>query len=191
MTNRIVEQYSELELVAAFYKGEYQGKIWMKNPSRTLLHIKGESISDVIEKLRQAAKSPEIQELIIKAIDAENQMIETRRIQNDQMIEAIRLQNEKQEKIRLEIEKVKIEVAAEKERIRNLSITDRHREKLNKIGIDYRGVRLATQCNQKRRVTHCYCCKKPLDNNVDIECVSCNWILCICGSCGCGYHKPN
>lgn len=35
------------------------------------------------------------------------------------------------------------------------------------------------------RVTHCWSCKNPLDNKVDIECVECGWIVCTCGACGC------
>lgn len=38
------------------------------------------------------------------------------------------------------------------------------------------------------RVTHCYACKKPLDNSIDLECVACGWIICKCGACGCGWH---
>ena len=41
-----------------------------------------------------------------------------------------------------------------------------------------------------RRVTHCYGCKSPLDNAVDLECLSCKWIPCgHCGACGCGYES--
>jgi hypothetical protein len=40
-----------------------------------------------------------------------------------------------------------------------------------------------------KRVTKCYSCGKPLDNSVELECVACNWILCKCGACGCGYVK--
>lgn len=36
------------------------------------------------------------------------------------------------------------------------------------------------------RVTKCWNCKEELDNNVDIECTNCNWIICKCGACGCG-----
>lgn len=39
-----------------------------------------------------------------------------------------------------------------------------------------------------RRLTHCYNCRKGLDNLVDLECSACNWIVCPnCGACGCGY----
>ena len=38
-----------------------------------------------------------------------------------------------------------------------------------------------------RRVTHCYSCKRTLDNSLDIECKACAWIICPCGACGCGW----
>lgn len=77
----------------------------------------------------------------------------------------------------------------EAERIANLSLEDRHKERLQNLGIEYQGVRQALNVSEKRRVTHCYACKEPLDNSVDIECVTCGWILCKCGACGCGFQK--
>lgn len=42
------------------------------------------------------------------------------------------------------------------------------------------------QAHRSRRITHCWACKRPLDNAFDVECNSCNWIVCACGACGCG-----
>jgi hypothetical protein len=28
-----------------------------------------------------------------------------------------------------------------------------------------------------------------LDNAVDVECVACDWIICVCGACGCGFVR--
>lgn len=34
------------------------------------------------------------------------------------------------------------------------------------------------------RVTHCWNCRNPLDNEYDIECRKCGWIICpTCGAC--------
>lgn len=93
----------------------------------------------------------------------------------------------KREQERLERERWEAERAAEAERIAKLTPAERHKEHLEKLGKEYRGVRPATRDPRKRRITHCYSCKQRLDNSIDIECVSCNWILCKCGACGCGY----
>jgi hypothetical protein len=75
----------------------------------------------------------------------------------------------------------------EAERIANLSLEEKHQERLARLGKEYRGVRPATSGLGRRRVTHCYACLRELDNSADIECVACGWILCSCGACGCGY----
>lgn len=80
------------------------------------------------------------------------------------------------------------EDAREADRVAKLTPEERHKERLNKLGIEYRGVRPASQNISRWRITHCYACKKELDNQIDIECKACNWILCVCGACGCGYN---
>ena len=67
-----------------------------------------------------------------------------------------------------------------------LTLEERHRSRLEKLGKAYLGVRPAIR-RHLHRITHCYACKRGLDNSVDIECVACDWILCTCGACGCGY----
>lgn len=64
---------------------------------------------------------------------------------------------------------------------------ERHREYLLKHGKQYSGV--AQSGNRKHRVTHCYSCKAELDSALYIECNACNWLICYCGACGCGYEK--
>lgn len=78
-------------------------------------------------------------------------------------------------------------VAAEAARMAALSIAERHREHLQRLGKGYLGLRKPTPKPQNIRVTHCYSCKGKLDNMIDMECVACGWILCRCGACGCGY----
>lgn len=75
----------------------------------------------------------------------------------------------------------------EKERKKEFLI-ECHRMFLEFLRIPYQGVVL-TKSNSIRRITHCYSCKQPLDNAIDIECNACHWILCICGACGCGYVR--
>jgi hypothetical protein len=49
------------------------------------------------------------------------------------------------------------------------------------------GVRATAR--RQSRVTHCWHCKGHLDNSIDIECLSCGWIICGCGACGCSHSK--
>ena len=40
------------------------------------------------------------------------------------------------------------------------------------------------------RLSHCYHCKDPVDNQCDVECNACRWIVCSrCAACGCGYSE--
>jgi|TARA_Y100000031_G_C8167029_1_gene359885 hypothetical protein len=42
--------------------------------------------------------------------------------------------------------------------------------------------------SRKHRTPNCYNCSSNLDNEVDLECPYCNWIICTgCGACGCGH----
>lgn len=63
-----------------------------------------------------------------------------------------------------------------------------HQEKMEWAGKKYKGFR-QREIKKPARVTHCYSCKEQLDNSIDIECVSCGWILCWCGACGCGFDR--
>jgi len=62
-----------------------------------------------------------------------------------------------------------------------------HRQKLEEMGVSYIGIR--SNSTKIHRVTHCYDCKQGLDSTINLECMSCGWILCKCGACGCGW--PN
>ncbi len=73
----------------------------------------------------------------------------------------------------------------EQQRVANLTPEQRHKERLEQLGIKYLGIRPAIRTTF-HRVTHCYSCTQPLDNSVDSECIACGWILCTCGACGCG-----
>ncbi len=59
-----------------------------------------------------------------------------------------------------------------------------HRKRLERFNIEYTGVRKISY--ERWREANCWNCAAPLDNAIDIECVSCGWILCRCGACGCG-----
>jgi hypothetical protein len=61
----------------------------------------------------------------------------------------------------------------------------RHRDRLEELGVSYKGV--CTGQYRSYRSTHCYFCKTHLQTGSDLECAACNWLLCACGACGCGF----
>lgn len=81
---------------------------------------------------------------------------------------------------------------AERERRHNAKL-QRHRGFIEALGTPYPGIR--PRRASRRRITHCYACRRMLDNQADEECSGCGWIVCECGACGCGYleqagHAP-
>ena len=137
MTERVVESFLGLELVAAFYQGAYQGKAWGKKAGRALVHVKGSSINEVLEKLREAVDSPELKAEFKRAL------------------------------------------------------IEKHGEFLRRKGIEPVHISadsLAKIYDRVHRTTGCYECKSGLDNEIDLECPRCSWIICTsCGACGCGH----
>jgi hypothetical protein len=65
------------------------------------------------------------------------------------------------------------------------AIVDAHRRFLAGRGLP--PARTRSPSGHRHRVTHCYSCKCPLDNAIDVEGEGCSWIVCRCGACGCGY----
>ena len=64
-------------------------------------------------------------------------------------------------------------------------VVEQHKQVMLEAGRKYLGVGSIALYN---RVSHCYECKRPVDNTYDLECVACGWIICSnCVSCGCGY----
>ena len=72
-----------------------------------------------------------------------------------------------------------------KELVRNklLKITDSDIEELDNQIKEYETAFL------RGRRTHCYRCKKNLDEVNFAHCKKCKWMRCECGACGCGYKK--
>lgn len=64
-------------------------------------------------------------------------------------------------------------------------VIDKHKKFLTTKQLPYQGIR--EPIKKMHRKTHCYACKRDLDNLVDLECKACGWIICRCGACGCGY----
>lgn len=135
---RVVEVYRGVTLVATIYRGVFQGKAW-ESPGHALAHVEGESILDVLTKLRKRVDSPEVQE------------------------------------------RFKRELLA------------KHGRFLQRKGIDASNIsaQKITQAYQRtHRETGCYDCRSTIDNEVDLECSQCSWIICgECGACGCGHPE--
>lgn len=106
---------------------------------------------------------------------AENKPYYAKRTQEAADAEAKRIEREKN----LE----KLQVAAS---LAGLGLAERHMNRVIESGKQYQGLRRPTG-GWRRRFAHCYVCHAHLDNSSDVECVSCGWILCACGACGCGY----
>jgi len=68
-------------------------------------------------------------------------------------------------------------------------IKENYKRKLIEHGINPETHQIQKVSPRAHRTTHCYDCKKPLDNKLFYECISCKWIICACGACGCGYSK--
>jgi len=154
MTKRIVEKYLGFELVAAYWKGEFQGRAWGEKDGG--IHVKGSSLEDVISKLKDAVDidSPELaaqfkRDIIEKQVQLKRTLIE------------------------------------------------KHGEFLRRKGIDpdsFSAHEVSSVYDRSHRTPRCYACKSNLDNEIDLECSRCSWIICNnCGACGCGHpqYKQN
>ena len=64
-------------------------------------------------------------------------------------------------------------------------VEEMHSRFLRERGLENKGVRQAA-AQKHHRVTVCWSCHRSLDNTINVECVTCGWIICQCGACGCG-----
>jgi len=77
------------------------------------------------------------------------------------------------------------------ERIKEI-ILRKHTKFLLRKGINLEEIdpiQLVEIYDKINRKTHCYECHSSLNNEIDMECSRCNWIVCTCGACGCGHPK--
>jgi hypothetical protein len=73
-------------------------------------------------------------------------------------------------------------------RLKNVSesLVEAHKQFLSERNIFYKGAK-ARLGQKTQRDAMCYTCKNELDSRHELQCCTCNWILCFCGSCGCGH----
>lgn len=94
----------------------------------------------------------------------------------------IHIKKENNETNKLEIERKELQ-KKEEEKIKAIN---NHRKNISLLGIKYNGI---SPTLKKHRTPNCYACKTLLDNSINIECNLCNWIICNCGACGCGFDR--
>lgn len=102
-------------------------------------------------------------------------------------IEAKRLEDERREAALIEAVRWRSLSPEERRQEQMVNLEKRHKRFLEELGVGFKGVRPASR-SRFHRVSRCYSCHEELDNSVDVECMACNWILCMCGACGCGYR---
>ena len=61
----------------------------------------------------------------------------------------------------------------------------KHKNFVAERGQAYSGVRIR-EGSRRPRASWCWSCKTGLNSSSNLECVTCGWILCECGACGCG-----
>ena len=68
-----------------------------------------------------------------------------------------------------------------------------HKAKLKDLNIGTSRASQARKASSYKtlRAAHCWACHHPIDNQSMYECVSCGWIICFCGACGCGYENSS
>lgn len=62
-----------------------------------------------------------------------------------------------------------------------------HEKLLKEENILYKGAKNSST-TKEHRITHCFRCKNDLETDIDMECIACGWLICVCGACGCTYH---
>lgn len=82
------------------------------------------------------------------------------------------------------LEELTREFESRAEALREQLVELRHGEFLAAHGQpDSNLVRVTT----RHRSANCWNCSRGIDNEVNLECRRCGWIVCWCGACGCGY----
>lgn len=106
--------------------------------------------------------------------------------------ESLKVEVEKQlhalfeEQLRAVLEKKQVKAKADLKK-KQLQAIKNHQVFLKNKGLPNKGV-ARSEPNKRHRITHCYSCKNSLDNEINSQCAACQWIICECGACGCGYE---
>ena len=95
------------------------------------------------------------------------------------------LQRKKEQEIQMGLAKQEEDRKRKAQSIENIAKTiEMHKARLLNLGIEYKEPRYLRKINN-HRITHCYNCKRHLDNYTDMECSQCGYIICSCGACMC------
>ncbi len=69
-------------------------------------------------------------------------------------------------------------------------IAKRHKKHLKKYKIPRDAITLKKRHkNSKERDVPCYECHSQLNSKINLECSRCGWMVCPCGTCGCGHPE--
>ena len=64
---------------------------------------------------------------------------------------------------------------------------ENHRRFLSEQGLPSSTVVKLESLNNGSRETHCFACHSDLHSESHFACSLCQWLICGCGTCGCGY----
>lgn len=65
---------------------------------------------------------------------------------------------------------------------------EKHRLFLSQLGRGSDDVELESRARWPRQA-HCFTCQSDLSSEVHFACSRCGWLVCACGTCGCGYKN--
>ena len=189
--DRKITQYHGYEVVAAFWQGKYQSQVTHKK--KALARFEGSDLDDAFSKALLFAIQ-EHRKTIPEILYYKNALLQvgfnngffTGQVKTGQNIlfEEIDFRTEEDA-----FEQLKKFVDENLETVHE-EFLQRHRNYLSSKGVETIG-KTAKEHNKtvkRRRTSHCWACYHPVDNQVQHECTTCGWIICTCGTCGCGYR---
>ena len=81
-----------------------------------------------------------------------------------------------------------IDFLSDDERVRD-RFAENHRRFLSQLGEDcFDDVELESRARWPREA-HCFACQSDLRSEFHFACSRCGWLVCACGTCGCGYKN--
>lgn len=63
----------------------------------------------------------------------------------------------------------------------------RHQVRLAKMGFEYKGITFSGKGSYHKSV--CWSCRNRVAADNSLICMACHWVICSCGSCGCGFSS--
>ena len=196
-------RYHGYILVAAFWQGKYQSQVTFNN--KALARFEGSDLDDAFSKALHFARQEHQKTLPIFHPQKQNtSVVDKVYYKNASLLvmfkngcftgqvttgQKILFQEDDFKTDEEAIERLRQFVDENSETIHE-EFLQRHSNYLSSKGIVTRGntVKERNTNFKRRRTSYCWSCRHPVDNQVQHECTSCGWIICTCGTCGCGYR---